>query len=100
MSFRVRLTDDAADDLERLFDFVLQRERAVNDDDLDSTERELAVFVGCLGIISAISSVQIGAGRLAACRRSLDIWQRSWRCVRWGNPFLPDSCTLQETPPN
>ena len=35
MSFRVRLTVEAADDLEQLFDFVLQRERLRQGGDLD-----------------------------------------------------------------
>jgi plasmid stabilization system protein ParE len=41
MSFRVRLTTEAADDLERLFDFVLQRELTRHDGDLDLAERAL-----------------------------------------------------------
>ena len=38
MSFRVRLTVEAADDLERLFDFVLQRELIRSSGDLDLAE--------------------------------------------------------------
>ena len=41
MSFRVRLTLEAAEDLERLFDFVLQRELARHAGDLDLAERAL-----------------------------------------------------------
>lgn len=41
MSFRVRLTLEAARDLERLFDFVLERELLRNDGDLDLAERAL-----------------------------------------------------------
>lgn len=41
MSFRVRLTAEAAADLERLFDFVLQRELMRHDGDLDLAERAL-----------------------------------------------------------
>ena len=41
MSFRVRLTLEAADDLEQLFDFVLQRELLRNDGDLDVADRAL-----------------------------------------------------------
>ena len=41
MSFRVRLTVEAADDLEQLFDFVLQRELLRNDGDLDVADRAL-----------------------------------------------------------
>ena len=41
MSFRVRLTAEAADDLERLFDFVLQRELLRPGGDLDLAERAL-----------------------------------------------------------
>lgn len=41
MSFRVRLTIEAADDLEQLFDFVLQRELLRNDGDLNVADRAL-----------------------------------------------------------
>lgn len=41
MSFRVRLTQEAADDLERLFDFVVQRELTRHEGALDLAERAL-----------------------------------------------------------
>lgn len=41
MSFRVRLTPEASQDLEQLFDFVLERELARNDGDLALAERAL-----------------------------------------------------------
>ena len=41
MSFRVRLTQEAAADLERLFDFVLVLELERNDGDFDLAERAL-----------------------------------------------------------
>lgn len=41
MSYRVRLTREAAEDLERLFDFVLQRELQCHDGDLELAERAL-----------------------------------------------------------
>ena len=41
MSFQVRLTVDAAEDLERLFDFVLQRELQRHDGNLDLADRAL-----------------------------------------------------------
>ncbi len=41
MSCRVRLTVEAADDLEQLFDFVLQRERLRQDGDFDVADRAL-----------------------------------------------------------
>ncbi len=44
MSFRVRLTREAADDLERLFDFVLQRELARDDGDLALAEQTIAAI--------------------------------------------------------
>ncbi len=44
MSFRVRLTLEAADDLERLFDFVLQRELQRHDGDLAVADRALAAI--------------------------------------------------------
>lgn len=42
MSFRVRLTREAAGDLDRLFDFVLQRELARDDGDLALVEQAIA----------------------------------------------------------
>ena len=41
MNFRVRLTLEAAKDLEQLFDFVLERELQRNDGDLELAERAL-----------------------------------------------------------
>jgi len=41
VSFQVRLTVDAAEDLERLFDFVLQRELQGHSGDLDLADRAL-----------------------------------------------------------
>ena len=41
MSFRVKLTVEAADDLEQLFDFVLQRELMRHDGNLDVANRAL-----------------------------------------------------------
>ena len=42
MTFRVRLTREAQDDLERLFDYVLERELARPVGDLELAERALA----------------------------------------------------------
>jgi plasmid stabilization system protein ParE len=42
VSFRVRLTREAAGDLDRLFDFVLQRELARDDGDLALVEQAIA----------------------------------------------------------
>lgn len=51
MSYRVRLTREAAEDLERLFDFVLQRERQRHDGDLELAERALqAIEDGILSL--------------------------------------------------
>ncbi len=44
MNFRVRLTREAESDLERLFDFVLERELARNDGDLALPERAIAAL--------------------------------------------------------
>jgi plasmid stabilization system protein ParE len=44
VSFRVRLTLEAAEDLERLFDFVLQRELQRHDGDLAVADRALAAI--------------------------------------------------------
>jgi plasmid stabilization system protein ParE len=42
VSFRVRLTREAADDLDRLFDFILQRELARDGGDLALAEQAIA----------------------------------------------------------
>ena len=44
MTFRVRLTREAQDDLERLFDYVLERELARPGGDLELAERALAAI--------------------------------------------------------
>lgn len=44
MSFRVRLTREAADDLDRLFDFVLQRELERDGGDLALAEQAIAAI--------------------------------------------------------
>lgn len=41
MSFRVRFTREASEDLERLFDFVLQRELQRNDGDFELADKAL-----------------------------------------------------------
>lgn len=51
MSFRVRLTYEAADDLERLFDFALQRELVRHGGDLDLAERALDAIRNGLGTL-------------------------------------------------
>lgn len=63
MTFRVRLTREAADDLERLFDFVLERELQRHDGDLEIAER-------------ALQAVQAGLASLSrspfTCRKASD----------------------------
>ena len=44
MSFKVRLTREAQADLERLFDFVLERELARDGGNLDLAERAIAAI--------------------------------------------------------
>ena len=44
MSFRVRLTREAEADLERLFDFVLERELARNGGDLELAEQAIVAI--------------------------------------------------------
>ncbi|HOX68952.1 MAG TPA: type II toxin-antitoxin system RelE/ParE family toxin [Burkholderiaceae bacterium] len=44
MSFRVRLTRDAAADLDRLFDFVIERELAREGGDLTMAEQAIAAL--------------------------------------------------------
>ena len=44
MSFKVRLTRDAEADLDRLFDFVLERELARDDGDLTLPEQAMAAL--------------------------------------------------------
>ena len=51
MSFRVRLTREAADDLERLFDFVLERELQRSDGNLELADKALqAIKDGISGL--------------------------------------------------
>ena len=54
MSFRVRLTREAAEDLERLFDFVLERELQRNDGDFELADRALQAITD--GILSLRTS--------------------------------------------
>jgi plasmid stabilization system protein ParE len=44
MSFRVRLTRDAEQDLERLFDFVLERELSRTAGDMELADQELTAI--------------------------------------------------------
>ena len=44
MTFKVRLTRDAESDLDRLFDFLVERELARDGGDLDRPERALAAL--------------------------------------------------------
>ncbi len=51
MSFRLRLTREAAEDLKRLFDFVLERELQRNDGDVDLAKPALqAIKDGFMGL--------------------------------------------------
>ena len=52
MTFRVRLTREAQDDLERLFDFVLERELARDSGDLALAEQALAAIRSGLATLS------------------------------------------------
>lgn len=52
MSFQVRLTLEAADDLERLFDFVVQRELMRPEGDVDLAEHQTAAFTGRTAVLA------------------------------------------------
>ena len=52
MTFRVRLTREAASDLERLFDFVLERELRRHDGNLEIAERALQSIEAGLASLS------------------------------------------------
>ncbi len=51
MNFRVRLTREAAEDLEQLFDFVLERELQRNDGDLELAKRALQAIKDGIAIL-------------------------------------------------
>lgn len=53
MSFRVRLSRQAKEDLERLFDFVLERELARDGGDLELAEQAIAAIRAGLATLRA-----------------------------------------------
>jgi len=53
VTFRVRLTREAESDLERLFDFVLERELARADGDLTLPERAIAALRAGIATLKA-----------------------------------------------
>ena len=60
MSFRVRLTRDAEADLERLFDFVLDRELERDGGDLDLAEQALvAIRAGYVALFEIFGSTDV-----------------------------------------
>lgn len=63
MSFRVRLTRGAQDDLQRLFDFILERELARDGGDLLLPEQALVAIQAGMGILktSPFTCRKVGA---------------------------------------
>jgi hypothetical protein len=60
VSFRVRLTRDAEADLERLFDFVLDRELERDGGDLDLAEQALvAIRAGYVALFEIFGSTDV-----------------------------------------
>jgi len=51
MSYRVRLTKAAEQDLEQLFDFILERELARDEGDFDLAELAVAAIVASLSLL-------------------------------------------------
>ena len=51
MTYEVRLTPEALNDLERLFEFVLERELARDDGDLALAEEALSAIKAGLGVL-------------------------------------------------
>ena len=69
MSFKVRFTSAAAEDLERLFDFVLERELQRNDGDLELADRALeAIPFGHTGYVALFEIVDSSNVVIAAVR--------------------------------
>ena len=63
MSFRVRLTRDAEADLDRLFDFILERELARDDGDLTLPEQAVAALRAGIATLKASPFTCRKAGR-------------------------------------
>ena len=51
MSYQVRFTREAQQDLERLFDFVIERELARDGGDLDLAELAIAAIQAAMGVL-------------------------------------------------
>ncbi len=77
MSFRVRLTRAAQDDLERLFDFVLERELARDGGNLDLAEHALAAIRAGLATLQSSPFTCRKAGRSPFLRELIIPFGRS-----------------------
>ncbi len=69
MSFRVRLTPQAAQDLERLFDFVLERELQSASGDLRLTEQALQALQALQAIRDGLRTLELPP---FSCRKAGD----------------------------
>lgn len=77
MSFRVRLTRDAEADLERLFDFVLQRELAREGGDLALPEQALVALRSGIATLESSPFTCRKAGRSPFLRELIVPFGRS-----------------------
>jgi plasmid stabilization system protein ParE len=77
VSFRVRLTRDAEADLERLFDFVLDRELEGDGGDLDLAERALDAIRAGLGTLNTSPFTCRKAGQSPFLRELIIAFGRS-----------------------
>lgn len=77
MSFNVRLTREAADDLERLFDFVLERELQRSDGDIELAEPALQAIKDGLETLRTTPFTCRKAGQSAFIRELVITFSRS-----------------------
>lgn len=84
MSFRVRLTRDAQEDLDRLFDFILERELARDAGDLTLPERALAATRAGIATLKSSPFTCRKAGRSPFLRELIIHFGRSGYVALFG----------------
>ena len=83
MSFRVRLTAEAEGDLDRLFDFVVEREIQRDGGDLELAERALAA------IRSGFATLKASPSAISSKTTTTDLAAAVARLTRWASSSSP-----------
>ena len=71
MTFRVRLTREAEADLDRLFDFVLERELALDGGDLELAEQAIAAIRSAIAALKSSPFICRKAGQSPFLREAV-----------------------------